>query len=348
MIKNSVRPVVSAVAKQSARDDRIKKTFVTFDPVLSSYCELGTAFAPSGDFEIEVIIYVPDSISTSTTYGIVATGSGDNIIYARDDTGSAPSVRWQVPRTSGNSYPAVDIEYNKLTHIKVWRDGDDFYIKNLDSEDTTSVIGATDYDGEPFNYVGRWNTGDYFDGIISSVKLTDLATPSNSQHYALNRITGNTETSLINSGLITYNNITDSDREVFSWDAANDYWVGENELVNNGGFDTDSDWTKGTGWSIAGGKAIYDGDIGGVALLYQEVSRPSQYLVDISLSVMDGNGLQFYDGASYSTNLTNTGNHKLVETNADTSYGFFTMRASSEDNDIAIDRVSLKRVLQVA
>ena len=31
------------------------------------------------------------------------------------------------------------------------------------------------------------------------------------------------------------------------------------ELVTNGDFATDSDWTKGTGWSISGGKAIYTG-----------------------------------------------------------------------------------------
>lgn len=30
-------------------------------------------------------------------------------------------------------------------------------------------------------------------------------------------------------------------------------------LVTNGTFDTDSDWTLGTGWSISGGKAICDG-----------------------------------------------------------------------------------------
>ena len=28
------------------------------------------------------------------------------------------------------------------------------------------------------------------------------------------------------------------------------------ELVTNGGFDTDSNWTKGTGWTISGGKAV--------------------------------------------------------------------------------------------
>jgi len=31
------------------------------------------------------------------------------------------------------------------------------------------------------------------------------------------------------------------------------------ELVTNGGFDTDSDWAKGSGWSITGGQAVCDG-----------------------------------------------------------------------------------------
>jgi hypothetical protein len=48
------------------------------------------------------------------------------------------------------------------------------------------------------------------------------------------------------------------------------------ELVTNGGFDTDSDWTKGTGWTISGGVASCDGTqvfatnlnaVGGAALL---------------------------------------------------------------------------------
>jgi hypothetical protein len=35
------------------------------------------------------------------------------------------------------------------------------------------------------------------------------------------------------------------------------------ELIVNGDFDTDSDWTKGTGWTIAGGLATYGGGVGG-------------------------------------------------------------------------------------
>jgi len=41
------------------------------------------------------------------------------------------------------------------------------------------------------------------------------------------------------------------------------------ELVTNGGFDTDSDWAFGTGWSIANGKASCDGSQTGNSDLYQ-------------------------------------------------------------------------------
>ena len=35
------------------------------------------------------------------------------------------------------------------------------------------------------------------------------------------------------------------------------------DLVTNGGFDADSDWTKGTGWAISGGRASHTGTTGG-------------------------------------------------------------------------------------
>lgn len=41
------------------------------------------------------------------------------------------------------------------------------------------------------------------------------------------------------------------------------------ELVTNGGFDSDTNWTKGTGWSIASGKASSDGSQTGNSNLVQ-------------------------------------------------------------------------------
>ena len=37
------------------------------------------------------------------------------------------------------------------------------------------------------------------------------------------------------------------------------YQVSDTELVTNGNFDTDSDWTKGSSWTISGGAAHSDG-----------------------------------------------------------------------------------------
>jgi len=42
--------------------------------------------------------------------------------------------------------------------------------------------------------------------------------------------------------------------------------VGAGELVTNGAFDTDTDWTKGTGWTISGGVAAHSQAAGGGAL----------------------------------------------------------------------------------
>ena len=52
---------------------------------------------------------------------------------------------------------------------------------------------------------------------------------------------------------VEYKNIPQSARELYTLE--DDTWVGSNELVVNGDFATDSDWSKGAGWTISGGKA---------------------------------------------------------------------------------------------
>ena len=44
------------------------------------------------------------------------------------------------------------------------------------------------------------------------------------------------------------------------------------ELVTNGDFATDSDWSKGTGWVISGGKANCEGTQSGNTNIYQSIS----------------------------------------------------------------------------
>ena len=56
------------------------------------------------------------------------------------------------------------------------------------------------------------------------------------------------------------------------------------ELVVNGNFNTDSDWTKGTGWTISGGKAIGTNATGN---LQQSISFTNGRVYKISFQVLD-------------------------------------------------------------
>lgn len=60
-------------------------------------------------------------------------------------------------------------------------------------------------------------------------------------------------------------------------------------LVVNGGFDTDSDWTKGTGWSIEDGKATRTAQSGPTSC-YQSISFTANktYKIKYDLDISDG------------------------------------------------------------
>jgi hypothetical protein len=59
------------------------------------------------------------------------------------------------------------------------------------------------------------------------------------------------------------------------------------ELVTNGTFDTDSDWAKGTGWSIANGKASCDGSQASDTLIYENIGDQSNETIKFSFTVSD-------------------------------------------------------------
>ena len=54
------------------------------------------------------------------------------------------------------------------------------------------------------------------------------------------------------------------------------------ELVTNGSFTTDSDWSKGSGWSIANDKASYDGSGTGYQYILQSITTTSGKLYKIN------------------------------------------------------------------
>ena len=132
-------------------------------------------------------------------------------------------------------------------------------------------------------------------------------------------------------------------------------WLGS-ELVVNGNFATDSDWTKGTGWSIAAGIASCDGSTNNVELINQPADLGVQTgsIYKTSFEVLNytsgnvqirvkgdgsgGRGLARDEDGIYIENLTASANSNDVR---------FTASAASSF-DASIDNVSVKRLIEVA
>ena len=90
-------------------------------------------------------------------------------------------------------------------------------------------------------------------------------------------------------------------------------------IVQNGTFDTDSDWTKGTGWSIANGLASCDGSQSSSSLFYQNLGSLSGKTINISFTLSNysaGHLTTAFFGASGTLN-------KQVSANGDYSFDIY-------------------------
>ena len=104
------------------------------------------------------------------------------------------------------------------------------------------------------------NGASYFDGIIANVKMYNSGTLV--RHYKINETWSNDLVLNDVSGNAQHGtavNITSADAELYTFNAQDNAWLG-GELVTNGGFDADTDWTKDAGWTISGGLANLAGN----------------------------------------------------------------------------------------
>ena len=342
-------PVIRSAVRNAA-SDAISQTiaspwryFPTFDPVLNGYGVLDTAFTPAGDFEVEA------SVSTTSVGNQLSIFRGTSNDFITVDISSTNTVRFwaRVGGVTQTIISSAAINDGNLHNVKATYTGTtaELFVDGVSGGTATwALTGAQD-----ISMIGRTQGGsNYFDGIIANAKLTDLSTTSNSRIFPLALGPGSSvENSTINSGSVTYTNIPDADRDLFTFDEADQRWVGDEELLTNGNFATDTNWTKGTGWSIAGGQAVCASP-GGDSLFYQSMVRPSRYLVEVNIAELIGDGLAFYDGATYSPNIASVGVSTFAVTNAASGYNFFTTKASAGDTSIKVNSMSVKRLLELA
>ena len=127
-----------------------------------------------------------------------------------------------------------------------------------------------------------------------------------------------------------------------------DYKTDGVELVTNGGFDTDSDWLKGIGWSISGGKATSDGtqttnsDLRTLSTVGMTIG--SYIVVTLSAEVTSGSIFVKARG-NVSANITTTGDKNII-ISVGSSSDYFSIVASS-DFIGSVDNISVQKVIQI-
>ncbi len=122
--------------------------------------------------------------------------------------------------------------------------------------------------------------------------------------------------------------------------------LGSEEIVN-GDFDTDSDWVKGTGWTIANGVAINQGNNGSQQILQTGVvSSNKSYEVTITVVSNEGTGNNtIYIGDKIVSN-TNLGVGTYTFQATPTSGSTINIFCSS-GGEFSIDNVSVREITEV-
>lgn len=117
--------------------------------------------------------------------------------------------------------------------------------------------------------------------------------------------------------------------------------------VLNGDFATDTVWTKGSGWSITGGRAvrIADASTSGLSQPYPFVPGRSYQLTFTVLNFVAGQFLPRFTGGTTRSGTLRTANGTYTETlvanTGNITLQFFASAATSAD----IDSVSVREVL---
>lgn len=116
-------------------------------------------------------------------------------------------------------------------------------------------------------------------------------------------------------------------------------------IATNGGFDADANWTKSTGWTITGGKAVATNLAPGNSLIQNcGMANGSTYEVTFDVAGLSGGALQCtVSGGQASPAITANGTYRFLMTPSSTS-GNVTFAAATGTVTATIDNVTVKLV----
>ncbi len=188
-------------------------------------------------------------------------------------------------------------------------------------------------------------------GIGATIDLYTETPAVTIEDYLFDNTTVGEVTPLATGIGIDYHDTWDLDGTDFTPEASPDdegYWDIMPELVTNGTYDTDSNWTKGTGWTISGGTASCDGT--NSALLFQSLSGTTTsdtfevtYTISsyVSGSVFVGFGSGLVQPSGTTRNADGTYTEILTKTSVSTSFGFKSVSFVGSINNVSVTEYAI-------
>jgi len=183
---------------------------------------------------------------------------------------------------AGSTVLSAGVWYHASVTVDVSDGSAKIYLNgSLDGSGTNTINSFTGTTGE----IGRQPGGEYFEGSIANVAIySDVKTQSEIQDIMFSSYS--TLTSALKTNLVSWYDLGSTE-------------LG-NDLVTNGDFATDSNWTKNTGWSIANGLASCDGSQSGASFLFQDIGIEvgRKYKITFDLSNYSAGSVRVRTGSS--------------------------------------------------
>jgi hypothetical protein len=198
----------------------ITKVFVELELSALSHYTLSSSLSLTADFKITA--YVTENKNGEAVS--VLAGESTNNFIARN---SSTTIRVQFAGTAFN-YSNSTLSDGKLHSLVIERISNTVtvYVDGISAGSNTHAGTFT------ISAIGSRNDAFNWDGIISDIEIEDTTTPANTVFFALNDLTGSTET---NNGITaTYQNIaTTADvRDTYTLNGAGNAWVGSLQTID--------------------------------------------------------------------------------------------------------------------
>jgi len=285
---------------------------------------------PINDVAMTVLPDAPIDPATGLQVPTIAVATDGGVSVIKDDG--------TVVDSAAATVSAVAINEDLLSYVRV---------------DECRVIALSNVISDGFTYDRRYNNGPTYSASFLPQPLNGSNKPTffgeKINFAASNGISSLFEDStsqtkgMVNYTTSTYNTgwMNGDIKGAFLSDTDDTDLVGSGELVTNGTFDTDTDWTKGGSWEISGGSANKPST--GTAFIYQEnaLTAGQTYVLTFDLTITSGIGVDVrpsYNSGTGAIRVTTAGTNTITFVSGDGSVAL----ASVGDFTGSIDNVSVK------